>query len=119
MCITYYKEKTMLDEMNLLAKTALLGTALTVGTTLVYDEMTPPAATYFQEVQVAPTQPSPAPSADGFVYSKVESDPPVKSNSVTVDLVGTGPPKQDDYPRGPQPDSSSTNQTNFGLVRVN
>jgi hypothetical protein len=110
----------MLDEMNLLAKTALLGTALTVGTTLVYDEMTPPAATYFQEVQVAPaTQPTET-SADGFVYSKVESDPlPLKSNSVTVDLVGTGPPIQDNYPRGPQPDSTSTNQTNFGLVRVN
>ena len=111
----------MLDEMNLLAKTALVGTALTVGTTLVYDEMTPPAATYFQEVQVASTTPTaPTETSDGFVYSKVESDPlPIKSNSVTVDLVGTGPPKQDDYPRGPQPDSSSTNQTNFGLVRVN
>lgn len=110
----------MLDEMNLLAKTALVGTALTVGTTLVYDEMTPPAATYFQEVQVAPQSSPSTPLEEGFVYSKVESDPlPLKSNSVTVDLVGTGPPKQDDYPRGPQPDSSSTNQTNFGLVRVN
>ena len=37
----------MLDIMNNLTKTAIVGTALTVGLS-TYDEMTPPAATYFR-----------------------------------------------------------------------
>lgn len=105
-----------MEMINNLAKTAIIGTAL-AGGALVYDEMTPPAATYFQEVQVATKSSPSTPLEEGFVHSKVESEPLVKSNSVTVDLVGTGPPKQDDYPRGPQPDSTSTNELNFGLVR--
>lgn len=105
--------------------TILVATAATVGGIELYDIYTPPAATWLQEIQVAPIQ-SKETSPDGFVYSKVESDPlPLKSNSVTVDLIGTGPPKQDDYPRSPQeaaaleanPQTSLNHTTQFGYLK--
>ena len=115
----------MLDIVNNLTKTVVVGTALTVGGVSMYDEMTPPAATYFQELQVAPYSSEPQ-KEDGFVQSKVKQEVPlVRGNSVTVDLVAKGPPKQDDYPRlssqSDNNDSSSVNHnhTNFGLVKIN
>lgn len=116
----------MLDElMSNLSKTAILGTAV-LGGVAMYDEMTPPAATYFQHVQVAPQNiQSPSENnAESFVYSKVESDlPTTKANSIIVDLQGTGPPEQDNYPRSPAEVNQRTNlqlnlnsQNNFGLV---
>lgn len=112
----------MLDLMNNYAKTAIVGTALTVGGVSLYDEMTPPAATYFQEVQVAPYSTPESKKEEGFVQSKVEQEVPLsRGNSVTVDLVAKGPPKQDDYPRMASPqnnDGASNSQTNFGLVKI-
>lgn len=116
----------MLDIVNNLTKTAILGTALTVGGVSMYDEMTPNAATYFQEVQVAPYTTPESKKEEGFVQSPIEQEAPlVRGNSVTVDLVAKGPPKQDDYPRlssqSDNNDSSSVNHnhTNFGLVKIN
>lgn len=109
--------------MNNLTKTAILGTAITVGGVSMYDEMTPPAATYFQEVQVAPYTTPESKKEEGFVQSQIEQEAPlVRGNSVTVDLVAKGPPKQDDYPRMSSPnqsDGASASQTNFGLVKIN
>ena len=113
--------RKMLDIMNNLTKTAIVGTALTVGLS-TYDEMTPPAATYFQEVQVAPLV-TESEKEDGFVQSKIESEPTiVSSTSVVVDLVAKGPPKQDDYPRLNPPkenDGASVDRENYGLVKIN
>lgn len=115
----------MLDIMNNLTKTAIVGTALTVGGVSMYDEMTPNAATYFQEVQVAPYTTPESKKEEGFVQSNVEVEN-IKQEKydygVVVDLKKTPIPKMDDYPKGPtNSDSSSVNhnQTNFGLVKIN
>lgn len=113
----------MLDLMNNFTKTVIVGTTLTVGGIQVYDEMTPPAATYFQEVQVAPYSTPESKKEEGFAHSKVESEPTiVSSTSVVVDLVAKGPPKQDDYPRLNTPkenDGASVDRENYGLVKIN
>lgn len=107
----------MLDElMSNLSKTAILGTAL-LGGIAAYDEMTPPAATYFQQVQVESQY---VDNKDGddvepFSYSKIETPIIAKDNpGVLVDLKKTPIPVPD-YVVGPD-SSTSLSQNNFGLV---
>lgn len=114
------EEEKVLDEMSF-SKNAIIGAALTASTLLVYDEMTPPAATYIQQIDVAPKE-EPAEPDDIFAASKVDTGPTI-STSVIVDTAKTPIPVMDDYPKSPEEaaarargDQSNNNGYNFGLV---
>ncbi len=88
----------MIDElMSNLSKTAILGTAL-LGGVAMYDEMTPPAATYFQQVQVESqyVDNKDDDETGPFSYSKVETPIITKDTpGVLVDLKKTPIPVPD------------------------
>lgn len=110
----------MIEEiMNGLVKSAIVGGALMAGAgSILYDEYTPPAAAYLQDVQVSPqVAPDNSPDDNAFTHTEISS-PTIYSNSIIVDKGAVGPPKQDEYPRGPQDETTSNKTaTNFGLVK--
>ena len=107
------------DLMNSFVKSAVVGNAImTNAGSVLYDDYTPPAATYLQDISAPPVAPE---SPDDNAFTKTEvSSPVIYSHSVIVDRGAVGPPTQDDYPRGPQPDATSNvTSTNYGLVKHN